>query len=212
MEQENPYRAPLTGGRIPTEADLISVEVVEAYPQWRWLNYLLVPRDATLPPRCVKCGVATDSPLRRQKVYWYSPWLFLFLFLGAVGCLSLIILVLILQKRGVVNFALCDHHARRRRLMITLAWFLSLGGIAMMILGIVFGDQPGDAIAFAFLLGLVVLLVGLIVGIVGGRSLNVKYIDKHVIWLNKLPDVFYAHLPQLATADGRNPIGPWASS
>jgi hypothetical protein len=210
MEHDNPYRAPLAGGRIPTEADLVSVEVVEAYPQWRWLNYLLVPREATLPSRCVKCGVATDSPLRRQKVYWYSPWLFLTLVFG--GLLIFAVLVMILQKKGVVHFALCDQHASRRRWIIALAWFLSLGGIAMFIGGFVLIDRMGDAFGILMLTGLVALLFGLIIGIAGARSLNVKYIDKHVIWLNKLPEPFYAHLPQLATADGRNPIGPWSQT
>lgn len=206
MNEPNPYASPrFAGGPVPTEADLIAVEVVDAEPRWRWLNYLLVPRDATLPSRCVKCGVPTDLPLRKQKVYWYSPWLFLTIL---ISLWIFLIIVLCVQKKGVVYFAMCEEHARRRRRMIALAWLMSLGGIAAAVVGFANVDR-NDAYGFLILAGLLSLMAGLIIGIRGARTLNVKYIDKHVIWLNKLPEVFYIHLPQLHSADGRNPIGPW---
>lgn len=207
MNSENPYASPLAAGRpVRGDADAIAIEVVDAYPHWRWLDFLLVPREATLPPRCVKCGVPTDMPLRKQKVHWYNPWLCLTILLSLW---IFVILVLVLQKKGVVHFALCEEHVRKRRWMIAIAWATSLFGIAQMVIGGISLDVNNSAWGFLLLTGVLSLLVGLIVGIRGARTLQVKYIDKHVIWLKKLPDVFYAHLPQLGSADGRNPIGPW---
>jgi hypothetical protein len=209
MENDNPYASPrYSGPPSGPNADEISVEVVDAAQHWRWQDYLVVSREATLPSQCVKCGMPAHEPLRRQRVYWYSRWLYLVILLNLW---IFLVLVLCLRKKGVVFFALCDEHARHRRRWIAIAWVVSLLGIALVVAGFAVSNAMQDTWAVFFLLGMMTFLTGLIIGIRGGRTLHVAYIDKHAIWLNKLPVGFYAQLPQLRSADGRMPIIPWAN-
>ena len=49
------------------------------------------------------------------------------------------------------------------------------------------------------------IIAGAVVGAIGSRTIHVQRIDKHDIWLKKLPPAFYDHLPQLPTANGSKP-------
>jgi hypothetical protein len=209
MEEQNPYASPRYASAPELiEAQLVDVEVVDATSQWRWRDFLLVPREATLPGMCIKCGEPTDRPLKKQRVYWYTPWVLLALL---IHFWVFIILALIVRRKGVVFRALCEKHERRRRRAIAIAWTLCLSGVGLIAYGIYLSStrRQNDLMAGCMMAAVVLLLAGLIVGIRGARALQVKYIDKNVIWLKKLPLQFYAHLPELRSADGRNPIGPW---
>src|SRR5262245_13935624 len=81
---------------------------------------------ATLPPFCVKCGAPSASTLSKS-FYWHQPWLYVFIFFGAV---PYALLAMILRKRIDLKIPLCADHRRRRRNFILAAWLVALGGIA----------------------------------------------------------------------------------
>ncbi len=207
MDDPNPYASPQYA---PTPVNGAG-EVADDDPKanWRWENYLLLPREGTLPPRCVRCGEPTDLPLRKKSVQWYNPWLALTILLSVP---IFVILALVFQKKGVVYFTLCDAHARRRRRMIAAAWGIGFLGVAQM--GVIFSfigrPSPPDWAILLIFTGIATMIAGAVVGSIGSRTIHVQRIDKHAIWLKKLPPTFYDHLPQLPTANGSKPLVPVA--
>lgn len=207
MDQENPYASPqyldapvgvVPGDAVPVKADPLV--------NWRWGDYVLLPREGTLPRLCVRCGVPTDQPLRRNRVQWCNPWILLTIVLGVWICL---ILALVLQKKGIVFFALCEKHARARRRWIAAAWGIVILGIAQLVTFFAFAGAKGpDWADFMLLTGIGTIVIGTSFGMFGSRTLQVKRIDKRTIWLKRLPPGFYVHLAQLPSVNGRTPIIP----
>ena len=203
MHDENPYASPRYAGARPHDEQPPPVVVLN--PEWRWREYLIVPRKTTLRPRCVKCGIETDGRYWEKKLYWYSPWLFLTLILGL---LVFAILVVCIQRKATVNFSLCKDHASTRRWMIAAGWGLSLFSVPLFLAGMYVPPELQFLLRPMFLAGIVSLVLGIVLGVRAERTLHVKFIDKQVVWLKKLPESFYVHLQQLESADGRTPIVP----
>lgn len=116
---------------------------------------LNVPRGASLPAQCVKCGAAAQKPWRK-KFYWHAPWLFILVIFP--GLLIYAIVALIVRKSMELNVPLCDrHHSDRKR-------FVALG--AVMLIGFI----PVGAIlagigidgGYASLVALAMFIVGVV--------------------------------------------------
>ena len=74
---------------------------------------VVVPRSASLPASCIKCGTPAQIPWRK-KFYWHSPWLYIMILFP--GLLIYLIVALIVRKQMELNLPLCDtHHADRKR-------------------------------------------------------------------------------------------------
>ncbi len=92
---------------------------------------LNVPRSASLPANCLKCGAPATVPWRR-KFYWHAPWLYVLILFP--GLLIYAIVALIVRKQMELNLPLCDsHHADRKRYK-TMALVMILGCIPAGIL------------------------------------------------------------------------------
>src|SRR5579872_5285818 len=111
MDQHNPYapsRASLAGA---------AVAATDAGGTWRDGAVLVLSREASLPPRCVRCNEPADEPTKSRKVYWHSPWLYLLILFNLI---IYAIVAAIVRKKAVVAPGLCSAHKKRRRIGITI--------------------------------------------------------------------------------------------
>lgn len=116
---------------------------------------LIVWRGATLPPYCVKCGMAAQQQPVHRKFYWHSPLLYLTIL---AGVLIYAIVALIVRKRFDLGVPLCESHFRLRRIFMSVGAALMLLAFPALFVGIS-NDAPGTGI----LVCLATLLAGAIV-------------------------------------------------
>jgi hypothetical protein len=118
---------------------------------------LIVPRSASLPANCLKCGNPASIPWRK-KFYWHPQWLYLMILFP--GIIIYAIVALIIRKQMELNLPLCDrHHADRKRYRrlgwLMLAGFLPLG----LILGAYISEPLGWVTGVGMFLASMVFLV-----------------------------------------------------
>lgn len=106
-----PTPPPLPQTQSPPLAYATPPALGEASPYAWQGKFLLVPRDAVLPDRCIKCG-APGAERVTQLLHWLAPH-YIVSVLGSGGLLSP--LVLALRKRGQLTYSLCGRHARWKR-------------------------------------------------------------------------------------------------
>lgn len=114
-----------------------------------------VPRGASLPAQCIKCGSAAQTPWRK-KFYWHEPWLYILVFFP--GLLIYAIVALIVRKNMELNVPLCDRHHSDRKRFFTLAAVMLLGFIPVGIALAAFGMDGG----YASLVALTMFMVGVV--------------------------------------------------
>ena len=116
-------------------------------------KYVFIPLGSDLPCRCIVCNAEVAGPVKTRRVYWYSPWLYLLLFLNL---LIFAIVALIARKSARVTPALCPEHkaARRSRIIMLLVSFLLL-----MVAGFVAAHAGHSTVAItAFVIGVLLLV------------------------------------------------------
>ena len=119
---------------------------------------MAVPRGASLPANCVKCGATAELPWRK-KFYWHPSWVYIFVVLNL---LIYVLIAILVRKKMELNVPLCEvHHGERKRYNI-LAAVMLLGCVPVGItIGFLFagGEGPGWAVGtIMFVTGLVFLL------------------------------------------------------
>lgn len=162
----NPYEAKHCGrcGKTWTLAAATPAKQRTAYRQG---GKLLVPRDASLPLFCIKCGqpangepvVQTFRPDRDSQgsdgVHWshWIDWIFLFLPAAALAIVAAAAIVIagIGKASGdpfFVSVPLCREHRQRYEGYQAAAWMLTLGAIpAAILVGFLAGEEgPGAAL------------------------------------------------------------------
>lgn len=101
---------------------------------------LVVPRSASLPAYCVKCGALATTPWRK-KFYWHNPWIAL---LVLVNLLIYIVVAVIVRKNMELNVPLCDiHHADRKRYKLLAILMISACVPVGLLLGSFFSEALG---------------------------------------------------------------------
>lgn len=161
---------------------------------WRSGKRLVTPVEATLPKRCVKCNEPTDDPQIKRKLSWHSPAIFLLII---VGLLVYVIVALCCQKRATVFISVCPRHRSARRMAITMAWLMILGGIAAIVGGACMEGTQYDAYFGWMILGGVLLLItGIIYGLVRGRLVYATKITKDNAWIGGCGSEFLAEFPE----------------
>ena len=177
MDQHNPYapsRASLAGA---------AVAATEAGGTWRDGKVLVLSREASLPPRCVRCNEPAEEPTKNRKVYWHSPWLYLLILFNLI---IYAIVAAIVRKKAVVAPGLCSAHKKRRRIGITIIWVAVVAGFAVMF--------AGPAGIFA---GVLAVLVALIVSTTSMiRILRPRRIDERYVRLTGCGSEFLDSMPQ----------------
>lgn len=131
---------------------------------------LIVPRDAVLPDRCVKCANPPAEPWLRKTFSWHHPGIYVLI----ISPILYIIVALIVRKRVKLAVPLCDAHKSIRRKRLWTAAVLLLGCIPLPIwMAAYINNDAADAVAI--LLGVTMFIVGLVF-LLYGSPLRATYI------------------------------------
>ncbi|HUR36310.1 MAG TPA: hypothetical protein VM009_00735 [Terriglobales bacterium] len=132
---------------------------------------LYLPRFASLPPNCVKCGQPAEKPFRK-KFFWHPSWLYIMILFP--GLLIYAIVALIVRKNMELDVPICEqHHGERKRFQIIGA-LLMIGSIpGGMILNMAVGISEGGS----WIVGVISFLAGAIFIGRAGSVMSPKKID-----------------------------------
>ncbi len=135
---------------------------------------VLAPLNATLPPRCVKCG--EDATIMLDKKLTYSPaWAFLVG--GAIVSLAM-------QKKTTVKYGLCDRHRTRRKYGLIAAWGGGILTVLLLIAGIAVAQASPDLSMVLMGLCIPLLLLTLLVSGLMTRTISASKIDNQWVWIS----------------------------
>jgi hypothetical protein len=122
-------------------------------------NKLVVPKGASLPLYCVKCG-STEATMVDKSFRWMNPWYYLLLLLG-FGILLIVLVYLIFGKKVKLSIPLCGSHRQYMRRLKIAAMVLLVGCIPVGVLfSQLIGEPDGDG--WGILIGILMVLGGLI--------------------------------------------------
>lgn len=154
---------------------------------WREKSTLVMDKNATLPPLCVKCGEPVFAADFERKLRWHHPAVYLLVLLN---WLIYLIVALCVRKRATIYVGLCDAHRAKRRTALMLSWALVIIGLVLITVGLS-NDMPGLAG-----LGALNLLGALIYAAVAVPVVRVKKMGEQCIWLNGVDQSYLAQLPE----------------
>lgn len=133
---------------------------------------MAVPRGASLPANCVKCGAPAEHPWRK-KFYWHPSWVYIFL---VVNLLIYVLIAILIRKKMELNVPLCEvHHGERKRYKI-LAAVMLLGCVPVgLMIGSLLpnGQSPGWAV------GTIMFFTGLFFLHRSSNYMYARKIDEH---------------------------------
>jgi len=154
---------------------------------WRAGRNLVCSINTTLPKRCVKCNTATEAKQIKRNLCWHHPLISLLIL---VNILVYAVVAMIVRKRAVALISVCPQHRKMRRNAILTSWALVIGGPVVLIAGA--ANQSGWIAAA----GGVLFVAGITYGIVRGRLVTAKKIDKEFLWLSGCGPEFLAAFPE----------------
>lgn len=146
---------------------------------------MTLPKMATWPPLCVKCGTPEAIGPRVQKYVWVPPWTNLLLL---VGLLPAVIVQMILTKRATITHAVCGP-CNSRWTQARAAWIASLlipvvGGFSVLFAGIAIDSGWVMAIGgLLFFPGLLILPISAHFALVKPGTVRVTFMDDKEIRL-----------------------------
>jgi hypothetical protein len=137
---------------------------------WREGNMLVVRKQVSLPPRCVKCNCDVDPAQRWNRTfYWAPPALALLVLLGLPGILIYIIVALCIRQKAVVEASICAVDRRRRLIFLTASWVAALVAVGLLVGGIFVAFNSRDATTGVVLI-VSALAVLIVAGTLGARA------------------------------------------
>ena len=153
----------VTGVGAQVAAAVAAAPAVPAMPAaaYRHGNRLVVPKGATLPSYCVKCGQPVTGEPFKKTFFWHNPWLFL---LVLVNILVYAIVAMILRKRFDLAVPMCPEHLQRRKNFWIATWVLGLGFIPGGILAGALIHDSDTAVAVGFLTAFLLLIAAFVTG------------------------------------------------
>ena len=128
---------------------------------YRQGNRLVVPKGASLPSYCVKCGQAVTGEPFKKTFFWHNPWLFL---LVMVNLLVYAIVAMIIRKRFDLAVPMCPEHLQRRKNFLIATWVLGLGFIPGGILAGSLISDSNTGVAVGFLAAFLLLIGAFVAG------------------------------------------------
>jgi hypothetical protein len=155
---------------------------------------LVVPRNGSLPMRCVKCnGDASPEFTWRKTLYWHTPALYIPIIFP--GLLIYAIVALIVRKSSRVEVGLCEVHGRARKRKVLIGWMIALAGVLAIVGAFMTGSSQQDLTPILVILGILLLLTALIWAAVAVRVLWPSQIDARYAWLNGACPEYLQTLP-----------------
>jgi hypothetical protein len=153
---------------------------------WRDGKVLVMLADTPLPHRCIKCNAPAVTPVKKRKVYWHHPALYLLLL---VNVIIYAVVALIVRRTATVAPGLCPEHRKRRLLGLWLGWGGSLAGLALFFFGLSVDKTP------LILVGPLLIVAAIVGGIVFARVVYPQRIEKDYVRLKGCSEEFLASLP-----------------
>jgi hypothetical protein len=142
-----------------------------------------------LPPICVRCGAPSNGKPLKKTLWWHHPAIYLVLLISP---LIYVIVAVIVRKSMKVNVPLCLEHAKRRSIMVTLAWVLPLiGFVDLFVL-----PQFKVDIGVAVLIFIAFLLAGLVIWAVVASPIRPKLINQFRGEFSGFCEVFLQQFPE----------------
>jgi hypothetical protein len=184
MAEHNPYAPSAASLKVDRDLHGSDVDV------WRDRKYLVMDRDARLPPRCVKCNEPAHEPTKRRTLYWHHPALYILIL---VQIIVYFIVALIVRKSIVIEPGLCGEHKRKRRNATLITWLGLVASLALPAALTVLLPPDGDG--GVIVLGFAIFLVSVIYGVVSSRVLTARKIDANTARLGGCGDKFLESLP-----------------
>ncbi len=166
-EQVNPYAAP----DLTTQPQALGSSQ-EVFMQD---DLLIVPKTYTFPPICLHTGSTENlsKPIKRAVTWYHPAWALLIL----TGVIIFLIVVLCIQKKGLLVFQLSLAAKKVRWRKILISWGVFFSCFVLSYLGNVL-DQP-VWIVLAFLS----ILTSLILWVSWCKILTVTKIDDQFVYL-----------------------------
>lgn len=139
---------------------------------------LLVPREYSFPPICMKTGATENlgKPITKAVAWYHPAWACLLL----LNLLIFIIVVLCIQKRGKVTFYLSQEARKKRRGRLLINWLVFLSAVPLFYLASI---QP-DYAQYAILGAVFAILTSLILAATWSRLLAPRRIDEQFIYFS----------------------------
>jgi len=191
MANVNPY--------APSRASLTATDRASAVDDnsvWRDGKVLITLVDAEMPHRCIKCNEPADEPTKKRKVYWHHGALYLLILINA---LIYAIVALVVRKKALVSAGLCTEHKKRRRNALIFGWTGTIVGLVLMGHGL---GSSSSGSGVESLVGILAILVSIIAGMIFGRIVYAKKIDKTYVRLKGCGVDFLDSLPQFTGEPG----------
>ena len=153
---------------------------------WREGKVVVLRKGGDFPQRCIKCNEPSVAPMRRYKLSWHSPWLYL---LALFALLLYALVALVVRKTAVVHIGLCERHQRR----VLWGRIVSWGGLALEV-ALVSAAVGVDKSEFG-LVALAIALPWLIAVAVVNRQVLPTRIDDRFVRLKGCGPDFLRSLP-----------------
>lgn len=174
MNERNPYAPPQA--------------VVEERPQAdcaREGKWAVVATGSDLPPRCIVCNAPARLPVKKVRVSWHNPWIYVLLL---VNILVYVIAAVIARKSADLHVGLCEQHTARRRLRVGIC--LGLAAACLAWGGIQGVTDPESDYGLPIALSLLPLLVSYFVG----RRVYASRITQEYVRIGGCKEPFLASL------------------
>jgi hypothetical protein len=146
---------------------------------------VIVPTGSDLPARCIVCNAPVLGPIKKKKVYWHNPWLYLLILINVI---LYAVVGLFVRKSFEVSAGLCEQHAaaRKRRIYGLLGAFVA----ALIAWGVLLQAGQETGAIFAFVAAILLIIPALFVA----RTVYAKKITKEYAQLSGCKEPFLASL------------------
>jgi hypothetical protein len=151
-------------------------------------KHMIVPRSASLPANCVKCGTPAQIPWRK-KFYWHSPWLYITIVFP--GLLVYIIVAVIVRKQMELNLPLCDAHNNDRKRYFLIGLLMLIGFLPI---GLILGFNLSEALGW--ITGVGMFIAGVVFWQLSTLGIRPVKIDDARGVFSGIGDAFLTSLPE----------------
>ncbi len=148
-------------------------------------KYVVTSKDVVWPNRCFKCNAATSNR-KKLRLSYVNPWVYLSIL---INILVTIVLVLIFQKKFIIDLPLCDAHLRKRKRFLVMQWSVLAGTGTLAIAGAAL-DNP---------MLLTLSMIGFMVVVLTAIFSRIAYIAKRkndTLWIKGAGAPFLASLKE----------------
>lgn len=166
---------------------------------WRDGQLLVVQKQATLPPTCVKSNTPAHQLIERT-FHWHEPWIYL---LALLPVFVYLVVALAMRKKHELSVPMSEEASQARSKLIAFGWTMGVGGtllatagvFAMLLEGLNLIEMSW-AIA-AVIIGTLLVMAGVVVGSKASWILRPKKMTTDMTWFSGAHPDFLLSLPPI---------------